>query len=70
MFYVGHGVQIKTGSYLLPTDIEASSGKGVEKTAYELLALTDMIREAKPAFSLVMIDACRDNQIQRKEYWK
>lgn len=64
VFFAGHGVQIKNGSYLLPTDIEASSEKEVEKTAYELLALTDMISEAKPAFSLVMIDACRDNPIK------
>jgi len=64
VFFAGHGVQIKNGSYLLPTDIEASSEKEVEKTAYELLALTDMISEAKPAFSLVMIDACRDNPLK------
>ncbi len=64
VFYAGHGVQIKNGSYLLPTDIEASSEKEVEKTAYELLALTDMISEAKPAFSLVMVDACRDNPLK------
>ena len=64
VFFAGHGVQIRNGSYLLPTDIEASSEKEVEKTAYELLALTDMISEAKPAFSLVMIDACRDNPLK------
>jgi len=64
VFYAGHGVQIKNGSYLLPTDIEASSEKEVEKTAYELLALTDMISEAKYAFGLVMIDACRDNPLE------
>ena len=64
VFYAGHGVQIKNGSYLLPTDIEANSEKEVEKTAYELLALTDMISEAKPAFSLVMVDACRDNPLK------
>lgn len=64
VYFAGHGVQIKNGSYLLPTDIEANSEKEVEKTAYELLALTDMISEAKPAFSLVMIDACRDNPLK------
>ena len=64
VFYAGHGVQIKSGSYLLPTDIEANSENEVEKTAYELLALTDMISEAKPAFSLVIIDACRDNPLK------
>ena len=66
VFFAGHGVQIKNGSYLLPTDIEANSESEVEKTAYELLALTDKISEAKPAFSLVMVDACRDNPLKSK----
>lgn len=66
VFFAGHGVQIKNGSYLLPTDIEASSESEVEKTAYELLALTDKISEAKPAFSLVMVDACRDNPLKSR----
>jgi hypothetical protein len=64
VFFAGHGVQIKNGSYLLPTDIEASSESQVEKTAYELLALTDKISEAKPAFSLILVDACRDNPLK------
>ena len=64
VFFAGHGVQIKNGSYLLPTDIEAASEKAVEKMAYELLALTDLISEAKPAFTLFVIDACRNNPIK------
>ena len=66
VFFAGHGVQIRNGSYLLPTDIEANSESEVEKTAYELLALTDKISDAKPAFSLVMVDACRDNPLKSK----
>jgi hypothetical protein len=66
VFYAGHGVQIKTGSYLLPTDIEAMSESEVEKTAYELNALSDKISEAKPAFTLVLVDACRDNPLKSK----
>ena len=64
VFFAGHGVQIRNGGYLLPTDIEASSESQVEKTAYELLALTDKISEAKPAFSLILVDACRDNPLK------
>ena len=66
VFFAGHGVQIRNGSYLLPIDIEANSESQVEKTAYELLALTDKISEAKPAFSLVMVDACRDNPLKQQ----
>jgi uncharacterized caspase-like protein len=66
VFYAGHGVQIKNGSYLLPTDIEVKSESEVEKTAYDLFTLTEKLAEAKPAFSLVIIDACRDNPLKSK----
>jgi len=66
VFYAGHGVQIKAGSYLLPVDIEADSESQVEKTAYGLNDLTEKLSEAKPAFTLVMVDACRDNPMKVK----
>jgi flagellar biosynthesis GTPase FlhF len=66
VFFAGHGVQIKTGSYLLPVDIEASSEGQVEKTAYALADLTDKLSEAKASFALVLVDACRDNPLKSK----
>lgn len=64
VFFAGHGVQIKTGSYLLPIDIEGSSETEVEKTAYGLNDLTDKLSEAKASFTLVIVDACRDNPLK------
>lgn len=66
VFFAGHGVQIKTGSYLLPVDIEASSESEVELTAYGLNTLTEKLGEAKASFTLVMVDACRDNPLKTK----
>lgn len=66
VFFAGHGVQIKTGSYLLPVDIEATSESEVEKTAYGLADLTDKLSEAKASFALVMVDACRNNPLTSK----
>ena len=66
VFYAGHGVQIKAGAYLLPVDIEAENESQVEKTAYSLNDLTDKLAEAKPAFTLVMVDACRSNPMKSK----
>ena len=66
VFFAGHGVQIKTGSYLLPIDIDAGSERQVEKTAYGLNDLTDRLSEAKASFVLVMVDACRDNPLKAK----
>lgn len=59
VFFAGHGVQLKSGNYLLPTDIEPDSAAEVEKTAYALDDLKDKLSDAKPAFSLVIADACR-----------
>jgi Caspase domain/Sel1 repeat len=66
VFFAGHGVQIKGGNYLLPTDIEAGSEAEVERTAYDLTTLAEKISEAKPAFSLIIVDACRDNPLKTK----
>jgi hypothetical protein len=66
VFFAGHGVQIKSGNYLLPTDIEAVSESAVEKTSYSLNDLTDKLEAAKAAFSLIMVDACRDNPLKAK----
>jgi hypothetical protein len=64
VFYAGHGVQIKSGNYLLPVDIEVGSESEIEKTAYSLDDLTAKLSDAKASFSLVMIDACRDNPLK------
>jgi hypothetical protein len=59
VFFAGHGLQLKSGNYLLPIDIEPNSSSEVEKTAYALDELKDKLSEARPAFSLVIADACR-----------
>ena len=64
IFFAGHGVQLKTGNYLLPTDIEANSETEVEKTSISLNDVMDKLNEAKAAFALVMVDACRDNPLK------
>ena len=64
VFFAGHGVQIRSGSYLLPVDIDASSELEVEKTAYSLDDLMARLHESRAGFTLVMVDACRDNPIR------
>ena len=66
VFFAGHGVQIRNGSYLLPTDIDANSESEVEKTAYSLNDIMEHLGQAKAAFSLVLLDACRDNPLKTK----
>jgi len=64
VFFAGHGVQIKAGSFMLPIDIEATNENEVEKTAYSLSDLSERLSEAKAAFTLVIVDACRDNPLK------
>jgi hypothetical protein len=66
VFYAGHGVQLKSGNYLLPTDLEPENETQVEKTSYSLNDLTDKLNDAKPSFTLVIIDACRNNPLKSK----
>ena len=66
VFFAGHGVQLKNGSFLLPIDIEATSESEVEKTSYALNDLMEQLGGAKAAFSLVMVDACRDNPLKSR----
>ena len=66
VFFAGHGVQMKNGSFLLPTDIEANSESEVEKTSYALNDIMEHLGQAKAAFSLVLLDACRDNPLKNK----
>ena len=66
VFFAGHGVQIKNGSFLLPTDIEANSESEVEKTSYGLNDMMDHLNQAKASFSLVLLDACRDNPLKSR----
>ena len=64
VFYAGHGVQIKSGNYLLPIDLEKGSESEIERFSYSLDDLTAKLAEAKASFSLVIIDACRNNPIK------
>ena len=61
VFYSGHGVQIEAMNYLLPVDVRADSEDQVKDDGLALSKLLDDLRAQKPAFTLAVIDACRDN---------
>jgi hypothetical protein len=66
VFYAGHGVQTRTGNYLLPTDIDGETESQIEKTSYPVNSLLEELDKAKPGFSLIVIDACRDNPLRSR----
>lgn len=60
-FYAGHGVQSMGINYLLPTDIEPQNEEELSHVAINAQdALKDM-SGANCKFSIVILDACRDN---------
>ena len=61
IFYAGHGVQLGSTNYLLPTDVGGDSEEQVRDEAVPLQRILDDMTEKKVKFTLAMIDACRDN---------
>ena len=64
-FYAGHGVQIEGVNYLLPTDTGDQSARQIEDEGIPLQRILSDFSESKAAFSLAMIDACRDNPFKK-----
>jgi hypothetical protein len=60
-FYSGHGVQIEAMNYLLPVDVRAESEDQVRDDALALSDVLSDLRAQKPALTLAVVDACRDN---------
>ena len=58
-FYAGHGAQFGTTPVLLPTDIKKDNEKKMEVNSVALSYVQAQFKEA--GFSLLVIDACRDN---------
>lgn len=66
VFYAGHGVQTDRGSYLLPTDVEGETQSQIEKVSYSVNGLLEELDRIKPRFSLLIVDACRDNPLRSR----
>jgi len=66
VFYAGHGVQTDRGSYLLPTDIEGETQSQIEKISYSVNNMLEELDRIKARFSLIIVDACRDNPLRSR----
>jgi hypothetical protein len=64
-FFAGHGVQIGGDNYLLPVDVRAVSEAQIKDDALTLSKILEDLRENKPALTLAIIDACRDNPFKK-----
>ncbi|MEW6677139.1 MAG: caspase family protein [Pseudomonadota bacterium] len=67
LFFAGHGVQINNQNFLLPVDFEQPSSEAdVADQAVSLQAVQDKLAQARTRFTLLVVDACRDNPLPRK----
>ena len=60
VYYAGHGIEVNSQNYLVPTDAKLVSDRDVE---FEAIKLDLVMRAASGAreLSLVLLDACRNN---------
>ncbi len=64
VYYAGHGVQINSANFLIPTDLRAEKESDVADDAVDLGRLLDRMAQMQTKFTLAVIDACRDNPFQ------
>ncbi|WP_454622375.1 caspase family protein [Bradyrhizobium cenepequi] len=65
VYYSGHGMQFNGKNYLLPTDANLETAADVNR--YRLLPVDDLIEllGAANGLQLIVLDACRNNPVER-----
>lgn len=64
-YFAGHGVQLGSANYLLPTDTKGDNEDQVKDEAIELQRVLDDLKYKNSKFMLAIIDACRDNPFKQ-----
>lgn len=67
-YYAGHGVQIDSTNYLLPTDLRNSDLQDSDDLRRDAVALSDLLERMRDAGTrnVIILDACRDNPFLAK----
>jgi hypothetical protein len=65
-YFSGHGVQFGSANYLLPVDITGESQEQIQDDALSLQRVLNDLQEQKARFSLVIVDACRNNPFRNQ----
>ena len=66
-FYAGHGVRIDNQNYLIPVDMDAPRDPAdVGDQAISVPRLQDKLADAKARYTLLVLDACRNNPLPKK----
>jgi hypothetical protein len=65
-YYAGHGIQVDGENYLIPVGSEINSETDVRYRAVALGQVLGYMDEAKTDLNILIIDACRNNPVERK----
>ena len=61
VYYAGHGIQIESENYLVPTDFDAQDEADAKYEGYLASRLADRLSGSGARLSILVLDACRDN---------
>lgn len=64
-YYAGHGIQYQRQNYLLPIDIEVEDYNDVEFQAVNVARVMSAL-ERSSGVKIIVLDACRDNPLDRR----
>jgi PQQ-dependent catabolism-associated CXXCW motif protein len=66
-FFAGHGVQINNQNFLIPVDLQEYQVEGdIADQSISLQSVQDKLVDARAKFTLLVVDACRDNPLPRR----
>ena len=60
-YYAGHGVQFQGSNYIIPADAQIQAETQLKYRCLSMDFVLDTLSRARNAFSLIILDACRDN---------
>lgn len=64
-FYAGHALEVQGRNWIIPVSAELRTPQQLRFQALELEAVTEQIQQAA-RFSLIILDACRDNPFRQR----
>lgn len=65
-YYAGHGMQVDGRNFLLPIDAKIQREEKVRIEAVDVDDVISQMTDAKARFSLVILDACRNNPFEHR----
>jgi len=65
-YYAGHGIQSGDRNYLIPVDADIETDVDLRTEAFDVNEIMRLMEEARNRVNIVILDACRDNPLQRR----